>query len=130
MAARAAAPRSAGVPASPRPVSHAPPCMLSISSQPPACSPPHSSGRQGLPGFAAAAGGGSPAAAAAAQPRADNKTAKYLDVREETYREALISAASAAQVGGRDGALLHVQVCVLLLTQEHGVQRLVGGDVS
>ncbi len=52
---------------------------------------PAGSGRAGAASTAGAAG--------AAQPRAEDKTARYLDVREETYREALVSAANAAQVG-------------------------------
>lgn len=43
-------------------------------------------------------GAGAARAAGAAQPRAEDRTARYLDVREETYREALVSAANAAQV--------------------------------
>jgi hypothetical protein len=60
-----------------------------------------------LPGSSAA--GGSAVAAALSAARAagsakapENKTARYLDVRDETYREALVSAANAAQVRGGD----------------------------
>lgn len=60
-----------------------------------------SAGRSYDADFPATLPSGAAGAAGAAQPRAENKTARYLDVREETYREALVSAANAAQVGSR-----------------------------
>jgi hypothetical protein len=63
-----------------------------------------------LPGSSAGGSGGSAVGAALAAARAasstkapENKTARYLDVRDETYREALVSAANAAQVRGGKG---------------------------
>ena len=50
-------------------------------------------GRPGGPSAAAAT-------AAAAKPRPESMTARYLDVRDANYRDALVSAATAAQVSG------------------------------
>lgn len=82
-----------------RPVGEAP----SYDSEFPATLPGSSFAGAGRAG--GAAGGAEGSGAGAHRPAAENKTARYLDVREETYREKLVSAATAAQVGEGAGGL-------------------------
>lgn len=77
------------------------PAAPSYDSEFPATLPGSGSGAGGVSAAAsssAAAAAAAEAAGRAGAPRAEDRTARYLDVRDASYREALVTAANAAQV--------------------------------